>query len=80
MTIGGKPMPEPVVTASDAAIDSMKEDKLVSANGDSAKWAFSPIVAPKVPAPKLAAWIRNPIDAFVPPNMAGWICPSTKSI
>ncbi len=65
MPIGGQPLPEPVVTALAAAIDSMKPDESVSANGDHAKWVFSPVVAPKVPTPKLTGWIRNPIDAFV---------------
>ena len=65
MPIGGKPLPDTVVTAMAAAIDSMKAVEPLSANGDHAKWVFSPVVMPKVPAPKLAGWIGNPIDAFV---------------
>jgi len=28
-------------------------------------WAFQPVVDPPVPTPQPAAWVRNPVDAFV---------------
>src|SRR5262249_39311323 len=32
---------------------------------DKAHWAFQPIQRPKAPAVKNAAWVANPIDAFI---------------
>ena len=64
MPVGGKPLPEGVVTALAAAIDSMKPVER-AASKDHADWVFSPPVAPKVPQPRNAEWVKNPIDAFV---------------
>jgi hypothetical protein len=30
-----------------------------------AHWAYMPLKRPPVPAPKISAWVRNPIDAFI---------------
>jgi len=65
MPVGGKPLPDNIVTALAAAIDSMKALDQVATAKDYATWVFSPPVAPKIPVPRQAAWTKNPIDAFV---------------
>ena len=65
MPVGGKPLPDEVVAALAAAIDSMKALDLTGTGKDHASWVFSPPITPKVPSPRAAKWIRNPIDAFV---------------
>ena len=44
--------------------DLARYDARVKAE-DREHWAFLPVVEPEVPAVKDAAWVRNPIDAFV---------------
>ncbi len=65
MPVGGKPLQDGLVAALASAIDSMKPIKQAVAANDHANWVFSAPVAPKVPDPNQAAWVRNPIDAFV---------------
>ena len=66
MPMGGKPLPDGVVTMLAAAIDSMKPVGPPSASSkDHAAWVFSPPSTPPVPSTGNSAWIRNPIDAFV---------------
>jgi len=66
MPIGGKPLPETMVTALATSIDSMAPVLQSQAGGkDHASWVFQPPVDPKVPEPRNAAWVRNPIDAFI---------------
>ena len=66
MPVGGKPLPEATIMAVAAAIDAMTP-VAPAAGGkmDHATWVFRPPVAPKIPAVKNQAWVKNPIDAFV---------------
>jgi len=66
MPIGGKPLPEATVTALAAAIDAVTPVAQTSAAGkDHASWVFQTPVEPTMPAVKNAAWVKNPVDAFV---------------
>jgi hypothetical protein len=41
------------------------DDKLLPPLTAPSHWAFRPVVCPKVPKVQDAAWVRNPIDAFI---------------
>jgi hypothetical protein len=41
------------------------DELLPAAAEESTHWAFRPVAAPPVPRVKNAAWVRNPIDAFI---------------
>lgn len=57
----GAAMPAPLVGAEAAPSASGFHIK----PEDQKHWAFQPIRRPEIPAVKNAAWVRNPIDAFV---------------
>ena len=66
MPIGGKPLPDAAITALAAAIDSLTPAAAPAPGSrDHISWVFRPPVEPKVPAVRNAAWVRNPIDAFL---------------
>ncbi|MEJ7665578.1 MAG: DUF1549 domain-containing protein [Hymenobacter sp.] len=65
MPIGGKPLHEETVTALAAAIDSLKPMEQSATIDAHSKWVYSVPSAPSLPAVKNAAWVKNPVDAFI---------------
>ncbi len=66
MPIGGKPLPENVITELAAAIDSLAPTAPAATTTDNhAAWIFRKPAEPKIPNVKNAAWVKNPIDAFI---------------
>ncbi len=57
--------PEPKPTAAEAAEGRKKVAGLLKANGAYAWTPYEIVVKPPVPEVKNAAWVRNPIDAFI---------------
>ena len=48
----------------DSGLPWPKNSRPISSAGKN-HWAFQPVQHPRIPAPKNAAWISNPVDAFV---------------
>jgi len=48
-----------------AATSTIRRGKFEISDKDRAHWAFQPVARPPVPAVKNAAWVANPIDAFI---------------
>ena len=48
-----------------AATSTIRRGKFEITDKDRAHWAFQPVARPPVPAVKDAAWVANPIDAFI---------------
>ncbi|MEJ7606728.1 MAG: PSD1 and planctomycete cytochrome C domain-containing protein [Bryobacteraceae bacterium] len=65
MPIGGKPMADDTVSALAAAIDSLKAPEQAASTDAHSKWLYSIPVSPKGPGVKNAAWVKNPVDAFI---------------
>jgi mono/diheme cytochrome c family protein len=66
MPLGGKPLPDTVVTALAAAIDSLTPGvQEQAAKAGHAEWVFKTPIDPATPKPRNATWVKNPIDAFV---------------
>ncbi len=59
--------------AGERPIDLARFDKKIKAS-ERQHWAYQPVKKPAVPAVKNAAWVRNPIDAFVLAGLekVGW--------
>ncbi len=71
MPIGGKPLPDAMITTLASAIDSMAPAGEERPDTDHAKWVFSPAVAPKLPVTRNADRTANPIDSFVLAKLEG---------
>jgi hypothetical protein len=66
MPLGGRPLPDTVVTALAAAIDSLTPAvQEPAAKGGHVGWVFKAPVEPATPMPRNSTWVKNPIDAFV---------------
>jgi mono/diheme cytochrome c family protein len=69
MPPSGKKLSEAEVSVLRRWIDEGAEWPAGTAKGaaprKSSHWAFQPVARPAVPAVKNAAWVRNPVDAFV---------------
>ena len=57
--------PWPGQEKSVAATSTIRRGKFEISDKDRAHWAFQPVARPPVPAVKNAAWVANPIDAFI---------------
>src|SRR5260221_242607 len=47
------------------AVDGPRKGEFVISDKDRAHWSLQPVKRPAVPAVKNAAWVKNPIDAFI---------------
>ncbi|MBI3208961.1 MAG: DUF1553 domain-containing protein [Candidatus Solibacter usitatus] len=66
MPMGGKPLADAAIAALAAAIDSMQPAAVSrEAAKTHADWVFAAPAAARPPTPRNAAWVKNPIDAFV---------------
>ncbi|MBL8210172.1 MAG: DUF1549 domain-containing protein, partial [Bryobacterales bacterium] len=65
MPIGAKPLSDAVIAELAAAIDSMAPLKTTAKPDAHMTWLLTKPTPPPAPAVKNAAWVRNPIDAFV---------------
>ena len=61
----GAPWPGSVEEAPAASTSTIRKQGYKITDKDREHWAFRPVAKPAVPSVKDAAWVRNPVDAFI---------------